>query len=489
MRRDPTLWLGALLMVCLSATAALAQTTGSINGSVADNTGAMLPGVTVTATSPALMGVQTAVTNESGNYGSPRFRRDLHAHLRAVRLHQHQARRHRRQSRLHGDGQRAAAGGVAAGDGDRDGRVAGRRRDQHDRTFNLTQDMLQTLPNARDIWSVMGQSPGVRVSRIDVGGSRAGTQTGFEAFGYLRPGANPDRRCQHDGRHRQRRLLLRLRLVRRAAAGQRRQRRAGGDAGRAAERRDQVGRQQLQGTVYTDYQNENLQGANIDERLAAWALARAPARSTTTTSTATSAARSARQAVVLHVAAPAGQHRDGVGVPGRESRRLRPADEPAERHLQTELSAVAEQPHQPLHPVRAQAAARARRHVDALSLDGGQAGQRIVGGQRRVELDPRTEILLPHRGVVVRLQLPAGAVRAERRARDNLDRRVTEADRARRSPRARTTTRAPIAGAGSSTGTASSSRTTGWAAITRSRLGICRSASRTKRPTAASWMR
>ena len=30
----------------------------------------------------------------------------------------------------------------------------------------------------------MGQSPGVRVSTIDVGGSRAGTQTGFEAFGF-----------------------------------------------------------------------------------------------------------------------------------------------------------------------------------------------------------------------------------------------------------------------------------------------------------------
>lgn len=51
-------------------------------------------------------------------------------------------------------------------------------------TFNVTQDMLQSLPNARDIWSVMGQSPGIRVSSIDVGGSRAGTQTGFEAFGF-----------------------------------------------------------------------------------------------------------------------------------------------------------------------------------------------------------------------------------------------------------------------------------------------------------------
>ena len=61
----------AAVLVALCAASASAQTTGSINGSVADNTGAMLPGVTVTATSPAMMGVQTAVTNEGGNYRFP----------------------------------------------------------------------------------------------------------------------------------------------------------------------------------------------------------------------------------------------------------------------------------------------------------------------------------------------------------------------------------------------------------------------------------
>src|SRR5688572_582636 len=65
-----TALLGAMLFL-FSTTASQAQTTGSINGTVADNTGGMLPGVTVTATSPALMGVQTAVTNESGNYRFP----------------------------------------------------------------------------------------------------------------------------------------------------------------------------------------------------------------------------------------------------------------------------------------------------------------------------------------------------------------------------------------------------------------------------------
>ena len=70
MRRVPV---GVFAVVCtlLFGSTAAAQTTGSINGTVNDNTGAVLPGVTVTASSPALMGVQTAVTNDQGQYRFP----------------------------------------------------------------------------------------------------------------------------------------------------------------------------------------------------------------------------------------------------------------------------------------------------------------------------------------------------------------------------------------------------------------------------------
>ena len=54
------------------STAAFAQgTTGSVNGTVSDNTGAVLPGVTINASGPAIMGMQTAVTNEQGQYRFP----------------------------------------------------------------------------------------------------------------------------------------------------------------------------------------------------------------------------------------------------------------------------------------------------------------------------------------------------------------------------------------------------------------------------------
>ena len=61
---------------CCSAAPAFAQgggasSTGSISGEVKDAQGGVLPGVTVTATSPAQIGALTAVTNEAGIYRFP----------------------------------------------------------------------------------------------------------------------------------------------------------------------------------------------------------------------------------------------------------------------------------------------------------------------------------------------------------------------------------------------------------------------------------
>ena len=57
-----------LILFSLAGSAA-AQGTGSIIGQVTDQSGAVLPGVTVTATSPALQVPEvTTVTNEQGEY-------------------------------------------------------------------------------------------------------------------------------------------------------------------------------------------------------------------------------------------------------------------------------------------------------------------------------------------------------------------------------------------------------------------------------------
>ena len=48
-----------------------ASSTGSISGQIVDDNGGALPGVTVTATSPAQIGVLTIQTNEEGMYRFP----------------------------------------------------------------------------------------------------------------------------------------------------------------------------------------------------------------------------------------------------------------------------------------------------------------------------------------------------------------------------------------------------------------------------------
>ncbi len=62
----------ALLALLLAApAAAVAQSTGQVNGIVTDTTGAVLPGVTVEATSTATGAVRTAVTSRDGLYTIP----------------------------------------------------------------------------------------------------------------------------------------------------------------------------------------------------------------------------------------------------------------------------------------------------------------------------------------------------------------------------------------------------------------------------------
>src|SRR5689334_12301814 len=50
---------------------ALAQTTGSIEGTITDASGSPLPGASVELKSPSLQGVRTAVTNADGRFRFP----------------------------------------------------------------------------------------------------------------------------------------------------------------------------------------------------------------------------------------------------------------------------------------------------------------------------------------------------------------------------------------------------------------------------------
>lgn len=68
--KERRIWVAALLCLAMAATlsAQVVRQTGVIKGVISDNAGSPLPGVNVTADSPALMGTAAAVTDENGAY-------------------------------------------------------------------------------------------------------------------------------------------------------------------------------------------------------------------------------------------------------------------------------------------------------------------------------------------------------------------------------------------------------------------------------------
>ena len=206
-----------------------ASSTGSISGEVKDAQGGVLPGVTVTATSPAQIGALTAVTNEAGIYRFPsvppgeyKLDFELAGFQNVVR-----------------EGIRITLGfnaqvnvqlGVAtlqetvtvSGQSPVIDTSATRMQTNYD------QQMLASIPNARDMWSLLATTPSVTLNRVDVGGSDDGHADDLLRLRLLGPEPPADRRHQHDRRHGGGRLLSRLRLVRRGV--HRRGRQLGRDA-------------------------------------------------------------------------------------------------------------------------------------------------------------------------------------------------------------------------------------------------------------------
>jgi hypothetical protein len=174
--------------LCIPCSAAAqgggASSTGTIQGRAADASGAVLPGVSVTATSPSMIGVQTQVTNENGTYRFPAVPPGVYtltfelAGFNTVRR----------------DGIQISLGFTANVNADLavatlretvtvtgNSPVIDTSATRVQQNFKLAQ--LEAIPNGRDMWALLAATPGVIMSRIDIGGNRAGTQTGYTAYG------------------------------------------------------------------------------------------------------------------------------------------------------------------------------------------------------------------------------------------------------------------------------------------------------------------
>jgi hypothetical protein len=189
MRRSVFISLGAMAIALLVSATASAQgggasVTGTIQGRVTDASGAVLPGVAVTASSPSMIGTQMQVTNENGLYRFPAvppgaysltyelpgfttakrdaiqvalgFTANINVELALASL----------QETLTVTGESPVIDTSAT---------------SVQQNFRLEQ--LNSIPNGRDMWALLAATPGVIMGRIDVGGNRAGTQTGYTAYG------------------------------------------------------------------------------------------------------------------------------------------------------------------------------------------------------------------------------------------------------------------------------------------------------------------
>jgi outer membrane receptor protein involved in Fe transport len=185
----------ATLAVLLLATSrglqaqTVSTTTGAINGTVTDVTKAVLPGVAITLSGPAVMGTPTTVTDQNGFFRLPslapgdyKLTFELSGFGTVTREGVHI-----------GLGFTATVNAeMSPGSMAETITVSGASPVVDLQSTNVTThfdtERLASLPGSRDFWAVVAQTPAVSMSRVDVGGSGALTQQPYTAYGLTSGG-------------------------------------------------------------------------------------------------------------------------------------------------------------------------------------------------------------------------------------------------------------------------------------------------------------
>ena len=157
---------------------------GRLVGTVKDAQGGVLPGVTITATSPALIGQRTAVTEVDGRY----LLTNLPSGTYAVRFELQGFQPFLRQniaitqgSTLTVDSTLEVATLAETVTVTGDSPMVDTTTTKVGASFSG--EALVGVPSSTDLWGNLAQTPGVRMQGYDVGGSHKSQQTGYDAFG------------------------------------------------------------------------------------------------------------------------------------------------------------------------------------------------------------------------------------------------------------------------------------------------------------------
>jgi hypothetical protein len=173
------------LMLLLGASAAVAQQqTGEIYGRATDNTGAVLPGATVTVAGPSLIQPRVAVTSEAGTYRVPELPIGTYsvtfelAGFRSLSLQDIRVTIGFR-AQVNGALELSTVQEIVTVTGASplvDSRETGTAS-----VFDL--ETLQNIPSARDPWVMLERTPGIFMDRANVGGNQSGQQSGYISRG------------------------------------------------------------------------------------------------------------------------------------------------------------------------------------------------------------------------------------------------------------------------------------------------------------------
>ena len=158
--------------------------TGAIVGKVSDNTGARMPGVVVTLTSPVLLTPRTATTDAEGNFRFPALPPGMYN----VAFELQGFRRLTRSNLPVDIGTTTSLDKVMeVGAMTESVEVVGETAvdvTQTNQATNLDNKALQEIPTARDVWALLqNMAPQVVLDRQDVGGSEGGLQAVFSSNG------------------------------------------------------------------------------------------------------------------------------------------------------------------------------------------------------------------------------------------------------------------------------------------------------------------
>src|SRR3954468_12982244 len=175
----------AALALTVGVSSAWAQNqTGEIFGKVTDESGAVLPGVTVIITSPALLQPLTAVTSETGSFqfsrldvGTYAVRFELRSFKTVVKEGiQITVGFNANVSTQLGVSTVQETVTVTGVSPIVDTKEVGTKQ-----TF--TTEMLQSIPSARDPWVILQQTAGIAMDRENIGGNMSGQQSNFVSRG------------------------------------------------------------------------------------------------------------------------------------------------------------------------------------------------------------------------------------------------------------------------------------------------------------------